>query len=180
MKFTMKLLILLFGMLMLTNVVCAESPVEQLLKQMVEQLQKNPTDNALREKIIKLAQTITPAPAVPDEATNTRGAGSLPSAMQSRQPIISTLPKSTKRPSPPRRGCRVITPTYARFTGKRRSSLRRRRAVSSSLQSSPSALDASDVRKRVAGLEFAIEKVSKQKNQGEEFIKKLDGARYTY
>ena len=34
--------------------------MKQLLNQMVEQLQKNPTDNMLREKIIKLAQTITP------------------------------------------------------------------------------------------------------------------------
>jgi tetratricopeptide (TPR) repeat protein len=79
MKFTMKLLILVFGMLMLTNIGYAESPVEQLLNQMVEQLQKNPTDNALREKIIKLAQTINPAPAVPEEAERRmmRGAAAL-------------------------------------------------------------------------------------------------------
>ena len=47
--------------------VFAETPREQL-KQMVQQLQKNPNDNALREKIIKLAQELKPAPAVPDEA----------------------------------------------------------------------------------------------------------------
>ena len=35
---------------------------------MVQQSQKNPNDNALREKIIKLAQELKPAPAVPDEA----------------------------------------------------------------------------------------------------------------
>jgi tetratricopeptide (TPR) repeat protein len=46
--------------------VYAEFPREQL-KQMVEQFQKNPTDNALREKIIKLAQTIKPAPAIQEE-----------------------------------------------------------------------------------------------------------------
>ena len=45
----------------------AETPREQL-NQMVQQLQQNPTDNALREKIIALAQTIKPAPAVPEEA----------------------------------------------------------------------------------------------------------------
>ena len=44
----------------------AQSPREQL-QQMVEQLQKSPTDNALREKIIKLAQNIKPTPAVPEE-----------------------------------------------------------------------------------------------------------------
>jgi hypothetical protein len=46
----MNLLILLFGVLMLANAAYAESPREQL-KQMVEQLQQNPDDDALREKI---------------------------------------------------------------------------------------------------------------------------------
>jgi len=67
MKLTMKLLVLLFGVLMLANSANAESPREQL-KQMVEQLQQSPSDNALREKIIKLAQELRPAPAVPEEA----------------------------------------------------------------------------------------------------------------
>lgn len=47
--------------------VYAESPREQL-RQMVEQLQKSPTDDVLREKIIQLAQKLKPAPAVPEEA----------------------------------------------------------------------------------------------------------------
>ncbi len=45
----------------------ALTPREQL-SQMVQQLQKTPNDNALREKIIKLARTIKPAPAIPEEA----------------------------------------------------------------------------------------------------------------
>jgi tetratricopeptide (TPR) repeat protein len=45
----------------------AQSPREQLT-QMVEQLQKVPNDNALRERIIKLGTEIKPAPAVPEEA----------------------------------------------------------------------------------------------------------------
>lgn len=79
MNFKMKLWMLVFGMLILANAANAESPVEQLLNQMVEQLQKNPTDNVLREKIIKLAQTIIPAPAVPEEAERRmmRGAAAL-------------------------------------------------------------------------------------------------------
>ena len=52
----------------------AESPREQL-NQMVQQLQQNPTDNALREKIIALAQTIKPAPTVPEEAIRHEGCG---------------------------------------------------------------------------------------------------------
>ena len=67
MKLTMKLFALLFGVSMLANAAYAESPREQL-KQMVEQLQKNPSDDALREKIIKLAKTLRPQPSIPDEA----------------------------------------------------------------------------------------------------------------
>lgn len=40
----------------------------ETLKEYVADLKKNPTDKALREKIIKLALTMKPAPAVPEEA----------------------------------------------------------------------------------------------------------------
>lgn len=45
----------------------AQSPRAQL-KQLVEQLQATPGDSALRERIIKLAAGIKPAPAIPEEA----------------------------------------------------------------------------------------------------------------
>ena len=48
-------------------VVVAQSPQEQML-QLVAQLQKSPTDNALREKIIKLAVAMKPAPEIPEDA----------------------------------------------------------------------------------------------------------------
>lgn len=44
------------------------------LKQYVADLQKNPGDDALREKIIKLALTLNPKPALPDEAITHEGA----------------------------------------------------------------------------------------------------------
>lgn len=66
MKSTINFLVLIFGLL-LVNTAHAETPREQL-KQMVEQLQQTPNDNVLREKIIKLAATIKPAPAIPEEA----------------------------------------------------------------------------------------------------------------
>ena len=40
----------------------------QALNQLVGDLQKNPADSALREKIIKLAASMNPEPAIPDEA----------------------------------------------------------------------------------------------------------------
>ena len=62
-----KLFVIVFTFLALAASADAQSPREQL-QQMVEQLQKTPTDNALREKIIKLGAEIKPAPAIPEEA----------------------------------------------------------------------------------------------------------------
>ncbi|WP_332776485.1 tetratricopeptide repeat protein [Polaromonas sp.] len=67
MKSINKLIILIFTLLALAASAYAQSPREQL-NQMVQQLQQTPTDNALREKIIKLAQDVKPALAVPPEA----------------------------------------------------------------------------------------------------------------
>ncbi len=41
---------------------------QQTLQQYVADLQRNPNDTALREKIIKLAQTMKPAPTIPESA----------------------------------------------------------------------------------------------------------------
>jgi tetratricopeptide (TPR) repeat protein len=62
-----KLLIFAFTFLALSANAYAQSPREQL-SQMVQQLQQTPNDNALREKIIKFAAGIRPAPAIPEEA----------------------------------------------------------------------------------------------------------------
>jgi hypothetical protein len=56
----------------LTGDTYAQSPREEL-QQMVGQLQKTPNDNALREKVIKLASTLKPAPALPDTANAFEG-----------------------------------------------------------------------------------------------------------
>jgi hypothetical protein len=67
MKSTRKLLIFAFTFLALAASAYAQPPREQL-NQMVQQLQKSPSDNALREKIIKFATSIKPAPAIPENA----------------------------------------------------------------------------------------------------------------
>lgn len=67
MKTASRLIIFLLIFLALAASADAQSPREQL-QQMVEQLQKTPSDHALREKIIKLAISIKPAPAIPEEA----------------------------------------------------------------------------------------------------------------
>jgi len=67
MKTIGKLITLIFTLLVLAASAYAQTPRDEL-KQMVEQLQKTPNDNALREKTIKLATEIKPAPAIPEEA----------------------------------------------------------------------------------------------------------------
>jgi tetratricopeptide (TPR) repeat protein len=53
-----------------------KSPVSlEELQQQVDALKKNPGDHALREKIIKLAQTMKPAPAMPEDAERNMARG---------------------------------------------------------------------------------------------------------
>jgi len=67
MKITSKLIIVALVFLALAASAHAQSPREQL-NQLTAQLQQTPTDNALRERIITLAATLKPAPAVPEDA----------------------------------------------------------------------------------------------------------------
>lgn len=67
MKFTMKYLALFFGVLIMANAANAASPREQF-RQAVEQAQRSPADNVLREKVINLALKLKPAPVAPEEA----------------------------------------------------------------------------------------------------------------
>ena len=67
MRTTGKLIIFILTFLAMAVSAYAQTPREQL-QQMAEQLQKAPNDNALREKIITLAASIKPAPAIPEEA----------------------------------------------------------------------------------------------------------------
>jgi tetratricopeptide (TPR) repeat protein len=62
-----RLIVIAIAAFALTAGAYAQSPREELT-QMVQQLQKAPTDNALRERIIKLALTLKPPPALPTEA----------------------------------------------------------------------------------------------------------------
>lgn len=71
--------------LVCTSAVQAQSP-QQTLNQYVADLQKNPNDYALREKIIRHVQTMKPAPAVPEEAKRhlVRGKAAFKGAKEAR------------------------------------------------------------------------------------------------
>jgi hypothetical protein len=103
MKSTSKLIIFIFTFLALIASAYAQTPCEEL-QQMVEQLQKIPSDNALREKIIKLAIELKPAPAIPEEA---------------REPFVMGA-TVLKKASDPAGASETRTASFASATSKRR------------------------------------------------------------
>jgi tetratricopeptide (TPR) repeat protein len=64
---TRRLLSAIFFLLLCVSIAQAQTP-QATLNQYVSDLQKNPNDYALREKIIKHVQAMRPAPAIPEEA----------------------------------------------------------------------------------------------------------------
>ena len=69
MKSLPKMLFLALGLLMLTSMAnAADSMPSDQFDQMVQQLQKTPDDNVLREKIVNLVRMQNPLPAVPEDA----------------------------------------------------------------------------------------------------------------
>ncbi len=157
--------------------VYAESPREQL-KQMVEQLQKTPTDDALREKIIKLAQELKPAPAVPEEAERFEGRAQF--AFKNAESPADYL-DAAKEYEKAIAAAPWVAGYYADLCTiyeKAEKYAEAKKSCKFFLASAPSVQDASDVRKRIAGLEFAMEKGASKKNQAEEFLRKLNGARF--
>jgi tetratricopeptide (TPR) repeat protein len=74
-KLLTSVVLILSTLIVFVPVLLTQSPREQL-NQLVVQLRSNPSDNALRERTIKLAQEIKPPPAVPEEAERRMARGS--------------------------------------------------------------------------------------------------------
>lgn len=159
--------VMLFGLVLLAlcaTSTYAESPREQL-KQMVEQLQKSPSDNTLREKIIRLAQQLKPAPAVPEEAERFEGRAQF--AFKNAKSPADYL-DAAREYEKAVAAAPWVSGYYADLCTiyeKAEKYAEAKKSCEFFLASSPSAQDASDVRKRIAGLEFAIEKTGSPEAQ---------------
>ena len=134
-----------------------QSPREQL-SQMVEQLQKTPTNNALRETLIKVAQTVKPAPAIPQEAEKFDGRA---------QYALRTAKSEAEFLDAAREYLKAVeaAPWVAGYyynlcviLEKANRPAEAVRACQLYLAAAPQAADAGNVRKLVAGLEYAIER----------------------
>lgn len=188
MKSTHKLIIFIFTLLVLTTSAYAQSPREQL-KQMAQQLQKTPTDNAMREKIIKLARTMKPSPALPDTAVafegraqfafrNAKSEGDYLAAAQEYEKAVAVAPWVP--------GYYADLCTIYEKAGKFEDA---KRHCGLYLIGLTDPAQMTDIKRRIAGLEFGIEKVAAEKRRVAEeanspqaieaaLLSKAEGARF--
>ena len=139
----------------------AQSPREQL-QQMVEQLQKSPTDNALREKIIKLAQNIKPTPAVPEEVERrmARGEAAFESAKN-----VSGYDNAMREFQAAANAAPWYSNAYFNLGVAQEKAGKAKEAMESFrfyLLAAPDGKDAAEVKKRIYKLEYAAEQTAAQ------------------
>lgn len=171
----MKLLPVLLGAFILTGTAGAASPREQL-KQLVEKLQKSPEDNALRVKLIQLASQVKPAPAVPAEAEEFEGRAQF--AFKSAKSLADYADAAAEYEK-----AVAVAPWVAGYYSdlcsiyeKAEKYAEAKKNCEFNLASSPSGQEASDLRKRIAGLKYALEKGnSTAANEKKDVAKKLAG-----
>jgi hypothetical protein len=158
MKSILNFLVLLSGLL-LANFAPAETPSEQL-QQMVGQLQQSPNDNALREKIIRLAPTLKPSPALPDAAVTFEGRAQFAfGSAKSEDDYLAAAREYEKAvaAAPWVPGYYTDLCTIYQKAGKFEDAKRHCGYYLSGL-TDPAQI--TDVKRRIAGLEFGIEKAN--------------------
>lgn len=167
MKITGKLNIFIFAFLVLLANAYAQSPRDEL-QQMVEQLQETPTDHVLREKIILLAPTLNPSPGLPDAAIAFEGRGQFAfrgatsegdflAAAQEYEKAVAAAPWV---PGYYADLC-TIYEKAGRFEDAKRHCGFYLTALTDPAQMT-------DVKRRIAGLEFGIEKIANEKRRAAE------------
>lgn len=154
----------------------AQSP-QQTLTQYISDLQKSPTDTALREKIIRHVQTMSPAPAIPMEVVKFEGAAeyAFKSAKitKSEADFLDAAKEYEK--------ALLIAPWVSAYYFNQGVSFEMAGKLKDAKQSfefyllaAPNAQDARDVRKRIGGLEYAMEKAARGSSQAAERQAKIE------
>ncbi len=155
----------------------AQSPREQLA-QMVAQLQKTPADIALREKIIRLASEIRPAPAVPAEAERREGRAKFAfKTARSNDDYLSAAREYEEavRVAPWIAGyyldlCTIYEKAERYVEAKRNCQF--------ALFGLTEPAQTSETRQRIAGLEFGIEKANSPQVREATLLQTTEGARF--
>ena len=161
----------------------AQTPREQL-NQMVQQLQKNPSDNALREKIIKLGARIRPA--LPDEAVRYTGRAMFIFNTAKREADYLDAAREYERAvasAPWRASYYADLCTIYEKAGKYAEA---KRACDFALVGTTDSSQAIELKQRIAGLEIGVERNSAgaqaQRKQEEfaGFLKSIEGAVFQF
>ena len=164
------------------------SSQQETLDQYISDLQKNPGDNSLCEKIIKLAQEMKPAPAIPAEAEKFSDRAEYAAKTAKTEADFADAAKEYEKAisiAP------WITDYYFNLAVMQEKANQPQKAANSFtlyLLAQPDSKDARKVRKRIAGLEYAAEKVAKESSpeavaaQKEDaytvWLKSIDGAKF--
>jgi tetratricopeptide (TPR) repeat protein len=165
------------------------SSSQDTLNQYIADLQKNPDDNALREKIIKLAQEIKPVPAVPEDADRfmARGTAAVKSAKNGDdfKDAVAEFEKATLA-APWLANAYYNLGVAQDKAGQYASAIK---SLKLYLLAEPNASDTKAVKTLIYEIEYRQEKVATQSSpeaaaaqeqkKSEDWLKKLDGRRYT-
>ncbi|MGE5698968.1 MAG: tetratricopeptide repeat protein, partial [Deltaproteobacteria bacterium] len=140
---------------------------EDTLRQYIADLQKNPNDDALREKIIRHARTMSPAPKIPAEVDELVGQAKyvFKHAKQQRDYLdaIEAYKKVTNLA--PWAGDYYYNLGVAQEqAGQAQEAIR---SFNLYLMASPDAKDAREARERIGGLKYASEKTRKERQAAE-------------
>jgi tetratricopeptide (TPR) repeat protein len=162
----------------------AQTP-QDTLNQYISQLQSNPNDTALREKIIKFVQTMNPAPAVPEAVDELIGQAKYVfkrakeqkdylDAVDAYKKVVNLAP--------------WVGDYYFNLGVAQEQAGQPADAIKSFnlyLVAAPYAKDAREVRQRIGGLKYAANKaaresavVAKKQNEYEEWLSKINGRKY--
>jgi tetratricopeptide (TPR) repeat protein len=172
----------------LMTTVQAQSP-QQTLNQYIADLQKSPNDNVLREKIIKHVQTMKPKPAIPEEVQKymDRGIAAIESAKTAEdfQDAAAEFMKAVTAAPWLGNGYRNLVIAQDK-AGQYDAALKNLQLY---LLTRPSSSDEAWAKTLMNKVEYRKEKVakesspaaiaSKKSQEFDDWLKKLDGARYT-
>ncbi len=168
--------VLLSLMVMGASTAHAQSAREQV-NQLAAQLQANPGDTALRERIIKLAQEIKPPPSIPEEAERRLGRGR--AAFETAKDAADFEKAMAEFSAAANAAPWLAAPYYN--LGLAQEKARRYREAMASLRlyllASPGSPDTSEVRQKLFSLEYLAEQPPPQPTDAE-LLAKLNGARF--
>jgi len=162
---------------------------QDTLNQYISDLQKNPNDYALREKIIRHVQAMKQKPGISAEAEKYEGRAEYAIKNAKNEADFLDAAKEYDK-------ALLLAPWVSSYyfnqaiayekAGKPKEA---KRSFEFYLFAEPNAKDARDVRKRIAGLEYAAEKAeketspqasaSREQKKSDDWLKKIDGRKYT-